>query len=383
MSKRDYYEVLGVNKDASEAEIKAAYRKMAIKFHPDKNPDDKSAEDKFKEAAEAYEILSNPDKRARYDRFGHAGMSGAAGGGAGGFGGGGMSMDDIFSQFGDIFGGFGGFGRSSSGGGRRVNKGSNLRVKVKLTLEEIANGVEKKIKVNKYVACSHCNGTGEKDGNSHHTCGTCHGTGQVSRIQNSFFGQMQTTAACPTCGGDGKVITHKCSHCGGDGIVRGEEVIEIKIPAGVEDGMQLSVRGKGNAAARGGVNGDLVILIEEIKHEHLERDGVNLLYNHFITFADAALGTSVDVPTIEGKARIKIQPGTQSGKVLRLKGKGIPNVNSYGRGDLLVQINVWIPKTLNKQEKEILEGLRHNENMQPTPSKSERSFFDKMKDMFN
>lgn len=383
MSKRDYYEVLGVNKDASEAEVKAAYRKMAIKYHPDKNPDDKSAEDKFKEAAEAYEILSNPDKKARYDRFGHAGMSGAAGGGAGGFGGGGMSMDDIFSQFGDIFGGFGGFGRSSGGGGRRVNKGSNLRVKVKLTLEEIANGVEKKIKVNKYVACSHCSGTGEKDGNSHHTCGTCHGTGQVSRIQNSFFGQMQTTAACPTCGGDGKVITHKCSHCGGDGIVRGEEVIEIKIPAGVEDGMQLSVRGKGNAAARGGVNGDLVILIEEMKHEHLERDGVNLLYNHFVTFADAALGTSVDVPTIEGKARIKIQPGTQSGKVLRLKGKGIPNVNSYGRGDLLVQINVWIPKNLNKQEKEILEGLRHNENMQPTPSKSERSFFDKMKDMFN
>lgn len=381
MSKRDYYEVLGVTKDASEAKIKSAYRKMAIKYHPDKNPDDKSAEEKFKEAAEAYEILSNPDKKARYDRFGHAGMSGAAGGGAGGFGGG-MSMDDIFSQFGDIFGGFGGFGRSS-GGGRRVNKGSNLRVKVKLSLEEIAKGVEKKIKVTKYIACSHCNGSGAKDSNSFHTCGTCHGTGQVSRIQNSFFGQMQTTAVCPTCGGEGKVITHKCSHCGGDGIVRGEEVIEIKIPAGVEDGMQLSVRGKGNAAARGGVNGDLVILIEEMKHDHLERDGVNLLYNHFVTFADAALGTSVDVPTIEGKARIKIQPGTQSGKVLRLKGKGIPNINAYGRGDLLVQINVWIPKNLNKQEKDILEGLRHNENMQPTPSKSERSFFDKMKDMFN
>ena len=383
MSKRDYYEVLGVTKEASEAEVKSAYRKMAIKYHPDKNPDDKSAEEKFKEAAEAYEILSNPDKKARYDRFGHAGMNGAAGGGAGGFGGGGMSMDDIFSQFGDIFGGFGGFGRSSGGGGRRVNKGSNLRVKVKLSLEEIANGVEKKIKVNKYVACSHCSGTGAKDSNSFHTCGTCHGTGQVSRIQNSFFGQMQTTAACPTCGGEGKVITHKCSHCGGDGIVRGEEVIEIKIPAGVEDGMQLSVRGKGNAAARGGVNGDLVILIEEVKHEHLERDGVNILYNHFVTFADAALGTSVDVPTIEGKARIKIQAGTQSGKVLRLKGKGIPNINAYGRGDLLVQINVWTPKNLNKQEKEILEGLRHSENMQPTPSKSERSFFDKMKDMFN
>ncbi len=386
MSKRDYYEVLGVAKDASDAEIKSAYRKMAIKYHPDKNPDNPEAEDKFKEAAEAYEVLSNADKRARYDRFGHAGMSGAAGGG---FGGQGMSMDDIFSNFGDIFGdvfgggfsGFGGGGRSGSG--RRVNKGSNLRVKVKLTLEEIANGVDKKIKVNKYVSCSHCSGTGAKDGSSYQTCDTCHGSGQVTRIQNSFFGQMQTTGICPTCGGDGKIITHKCNHCGGDGIVKDEEIIDIKIPAGVEDGMQLSIRGKGNAGARGGINGDLIILIEEIGHEALERDGKNLLYNHFITFPQAALGTSIDVPTIGGKARIKVQPGTQSGKVLRLKGKGLPSVNSYGTGDLLVQINVWIPKRLNKEEKELLEQLGKSENIQPKPSKSEKGFFDKMKDMFN
>ncbi|NCD42642.1 MAG: molecular chaperone DnaJ [Bacteroidia bacterium] len=385
MSKRDYYEILEVSKTATDAEIKSAYRKKAIQYHPDKNPDDPTAEDKFKEAAEAYEVLSNSEKRSRYDRFGHSGVNGAAGGGYGQ----GMSMDDIFSQFGDIFGdvfggGFGGFGRRSSGGaGRRVNKGSNLRVKVKLTLEEIANGVEKKIKVNKYIPCSHCSGTGSKDGSSYETCQTCHGTGQVTRIQNSFFGQMQTTGVCPTCGGEGKIITHKCNHCGGDGIVRGEDIISIKIPAGVEDGMQLNVRSKGNAGARGGVNGDLIILIEEIKHDHLERDGQNLLYNHFVTFSDAAMGTSIDIPTLNGKARIKIQPGTQSGQVLRLKGKGLPGVNSYGHGDLLVQINVWIPKHLNKKENELLEQLRHSENMQPTPTKAEKGFFDKMKDMFN
>ncbi|PID93202.1 MAG: molecular chaperone DnaJ [Bacteroidetes bacterium] len=384
MSKRDYYEVLGVSKSATEAEIKSAYRKKAIQYHPDKNPDNKEAEEKFKEAAEAYEVLSNADKRARYDQFGHAGVGGAAGGG---FGGHGMSMDDIFSQFGDIFGdvfggGFSGFGRSS-GRGRQVNRGSNLRVKVKLTLEEVAKGVEKKIKVNKYVPCSPCQGTGAQDGSAFQTCSTCNGSGQVTRIQNSFFGQMQTTGVCSACGGDGRSISRKCTHCNGDGLVRGEDIIEIKIPAGVEDGMQLSVRGKGNAGYRGGVNGDLIILVEVMKHDQLERDGQNLLYNHFITFPEASLGTSIEIPAIGGKARIKIQPGIQSGKVLRLKGKGLPSINGYGHGDLLVQVNVWIPKNLSKSEKELLEKLAKSDNFKPNPSRSERGFFDKMKDMFH
>jgi molecular chaperone DnaJ len=380
MSKRDYYEILEIERNASETEIKKAYRKMALKYHPDKNPDDKSAEDKFKEAAEAYEVLSNADKRARYDRYGHAGVGGVAGGG---FGGGGMSMDDIFSQFGDVFGGaFGGFG-GSRGHRRRVNKGSNLRVKVKLNLKEIANGVEKKIKVNKYVSCKHCEGTGADNGSSYATCSTCNGSGHITQVTNTFLGQMQTTSTCPSCGGEGRIITKKCTHCQGNGVVRDEEIISLNIPAGVAEGMQLSLSGKGNAGARGGIPGDLIVLVEEEKHPELERDGNNLIHNLFISFPQAALGAQIEVPTIDGKARMKINPGTQSGKVLRLKGKGLPSVNSYGTGDLLVNINVWTPKNLTKEETEALEKLEKADNFKPNPTASEKSYFDKMKDFFS
>jgi molecular chaperone DnaJ len=381
MSKRDYYEILEIQKNASADEIKKAYRKMAIKFHPDKNPGNKSAEEKFKEAAEAYEILSNAEKKQRYDQYGHAGVGGNAGrGGHGGFGG--MDMDDIFSQFGDIFGGHFGGGNGGGRGGRRVNRGSNLRVKVKMTLEEISNGVEKKIKVNKYVACKPCKGSGAKDGSAFNTCSTCRGTGQVTRITNTILGAMQTTATCPTCGGEGQSITDKCTICHGDGIVHAEDVISINIPAGVADGMQLSVSGKGNMGARGGVAGDLIIVIEEIEHEYLKRDGLNLFYDHFVSFVDAAIGTHVEVPTIDGKAKIKVDPGTQSGKVLRLKAKGLPDINSYSRGDILVNINVWTPQHLTKDEKAILEGLRDAENFKPNPTKKDRGFFERMKQYF-
>jgi molecular chaperone DnaJ len=386
MSKRDYYEVLEVSKNATAEEIKKSYRQKALKFHPDKNPGDKEAEEKFKEAAEAYEVLSNPDKKARYDRYGHAGLGNGGGGGYGGYGGG-MSMDDIFSQFGDIFGsafGGGGFGGFNQGqrSTRRVNRGSNLRIKVKLTLEEILKGVEKKIKVNKYVSCSDCKGNGSKNGSSFHSCNTCNGSGRVTRVTNTFLGQMQTTSSCPSCGGEGQIITEKCNTCFGNGIVKDEEVISINIPAGVGEGMQMSMSGKGNAAARGGIPGDLIILIEEIKHESLIRDGMNLLYDHYVSFPDAALGTTIEVPTLEGKARIKIEPGTQPSKILRLKGKGLPSVNAYGRGDLLVNINVWTPQSLNKEEKQLLEKLNNSENFKPKPQKSEKSFFERMKDYF-
>jgi molecular chaperone DnaJ len=378
MSKRDYYDILEIDRNASEADIKKAYRKMALKHHPDKNPNDHQAEDKFKEAAEAYEVLSNPDKKARYDRYGHEGLGGA---GAGGFGGG-MSMDDIFSQFGDIFGGaFGGFGGSGSRG-RRVNKGSNLRVKVKLNLQEIASGVEKKIKVSKYVSCKPCSGTGADNGNAYATCSTCRGSGHVSRVTQTFLGQMQTTSTCPTCGGEGRIITSKCTSCQGNGVVREDEIIPINIPAGVAEGMQLSLNGKGNAGARGGIPGDLIVLVEEERHSDLERDGNNLIYNLFVSVPDATLGTSVEVPTVDGKARIKITPGTQPGKVLRLKGKGLPSVNQYGTGDLLININVWIPKEVTKEERKILESLQNSENFIPNPSNSEKRFFDRMKEFF-
>ena len=383
MSKRDYYEILEISKSASADEIKKAYRKMAIKFHPDKNPGDKAAEEKFKEAAEAYEILSSPEKKQRYDQYGHAGLGGNSGfGGAGGFGG--MNMDDIFSQFGDIFGGhFGGGGFGGGGrGGRRVNRGSNLGIKVKMTLEEIANGVEKKIKVNKYVACKPCNGSGAKNGAAYNSCSTCRGTGQVTRVTNTILGAMQTTSTCPSCGGQGQTITDKCTSCHGDGIVRDEEVININIPAGVAGGMQLSVNGRGNMGARGGVAGDLIITIEEIEHEHLKRDGVNLFYDHYISFIDAAIGTHIEVPTIDGKAKIKIDPGTHSGKVLRLKAKGLPDINSYSRGDILVNINVWTPQHLSKEEKKILEDLRDSENFKPNPGKKDKGFFERMKQYF-
>ena len=377
MSKRDYYEVLGVSKSASESEIKKAYRKLAIKYHPDKNPDDKEAEEKFKEAAEAYEVLSDAEKKQRYDQFGHSGM-----GGAGGFGGGGMNMDDIFSQFGDIFGGFGGGGFGGGGSRRRVRKGSNLRIKAKLTLEEIASGVEKKVKVNKYVSCDDCSGSGAEKGTSMSNCGTCNGSGSVTRVANTILGQMQTTQTCPTCSGEGKVITSKCKSCHGDGHVRGEEVITVKIPAGVEEGMQLQVTGKGNAAPRGGINGDLLVVIEEEEHEFLKRDGVNLYYDLYINFADAALGSEEVIPTITGKVKIKIDAGTQAGKTLRLKGKGLPEVQGYGHGDLFVNINVWTPQKLSKDEKEILEKLRNSENFTPNPGKKDKGFFERMKEHF-
>lgn len=379
MAKRDYYEILGVDKGASESEIKKAYRKLALKYHPDKNPGDNEAEEKFKEAAEAYEVLSNAEKKQRYDQFGHAGMGGAGQG----FGGGGMNMEDIFDQFGDIFGGFGfGGGRSrGGGGGRRVNRGSNLRVRVKLTLEEVAEGAHKKIKVNKFVSCKPCNGSGAEDG-AMSTCSTCHGSGQVTRVTNTFLGQMQTASVCPSCGGDGRTISRKCNSCHGDGIVRDEEVIGIDIPAGVQEGMQLSVSGKGNAGPRGGIPGDLLVVIEEVPHEHFNRDGNNLYHDLFITFPDAALGTQVEIPTLTGKAKIKIQAGTQAGKMLRLRGKGLPSVQSYGTGDLLVTINVWTPQDLTSEEKKTLEKLKEAKNFQPNPGAGEKSFFSKMKEFF-
>jgi molecular chaperone DnaJ len=378
MSKRDYYEILGVSKTAAEDEIKKAYRKLAIKYHPDKNPDDKAAEEKFKEAAEAYEVLSDAEKRQRYNQFGHAGV----GHGGSGFGGGGMNMDDIFSQFGDIFGGaFGGFGGSGSRGGRRVTRGTNLRVKVKLNLKEIANGVEKKIKVHKHVSCKTCNGSGAKNG-QYDTCRICHGTGSITRVQQTILGAMQTQTTCSNCHGEGRIVRDKCSTCHGDGVVREEEVISINIPAGVGAGMQLSMQGKGNAAPRNGINGDLLVVIEEEEHPHLKREGTHLIYYLNISFPDAALGTSVEIPTIDAKAKIKIEPGTQSGKVLRLKGKGLPDVNSYNRGDLLVEISVYTPTNLSSDEKKMLEELRTAKNFEPNPSKKEKGFFDRMKEYF-
>ncbi len=381
MSKRDFYEILGVTKSASDDEIKKAYRKLAIKYHPDKNPDDKAAEEKFKEAAEAYEVLSNPEKRQRYNQYGHAGVGGAASGG-GGFGGG-MNMDDIFSQFGDIFGGggFGGFGGSSRGGGRRVTRGSNLRIKVKLNLQEIAKGVEKKLKVNKFVSCNTCKGSGAKNG-TFDTCKLCNGSGVQIKTQQTFLGAMQTQTTCSGCNGEGKTVKDKCNTCHGDGIVRAEEVISINIPAGVAEGMQLSVGGKGNAAPRGGINGDLLVLIEEEEHLELKRDGNNLFYDSYVNFADAALGTSLEIPTVDSKVKIKIEPGTQSGKVLRLKGKGLPDVNSYGTGDLLVNINVWTPQKLTPEEKKVLESFKTSENFAPKPNRKDKGFFDRMKEYF-
>jgi molecular chaperone DnaJ len=382
MSKRDYYEILEVGKNASAEEIKKAYRKKAIQYHPDKNPGDKASEEKFKESAEAYEVLSNPEKKKRYDQYGHAGVGGASGGG--GFGGEGMSMDDIFSHFGDIFGGgfgggFGGFGSSRSS--QRVNKGSNLRVKVKLTLQEIANGVEKKIKVKKYVNCHHCNGTGAANGSAYNDCSTCRGSGHVTRISNTILGQMQTTSTCPTCQGEGRTITQKCAQCNGEGLLKSEEVLSIKIPAGVEEGMQLSVSGKGNAARRGGVNGDLLVLIEEEKHPELIREGHDLIFNLTLPVPDAILGVPVEIPTIEGKVKVKIEPGTQPGKILRLKGKGLPEVNGYYRGDLLVRINVFIPSDVTRDEAKTIEKFRESDSFKVKEG-ADQSFFSRMKNIF-
>ena len=382
MSKRDYYEILNVTKSSSADEIKKAYRKVAMQYHPDRNPGDKAAEEKFKEAAEAYEILSDSDRKAQYDRFGHAGMRGNGGGG-GHY----SNMDDIFSQFGDIFGesgfeSFFGGGRRSSGRSRGT-RGSNLRVKIKMNYEEIAKGVNKQIKVKKYVSCTVCSGSGAKDKNSVQTCGTCGGSGQVRKVSNTFLGQMQTVTTCPTCNGEGSTITHKCGNCKGEGRVYGEETVSIDIPAGVQEGMQLSVGGRGNAGERGGPNGDLLILIEEEPHPELHRDGINVGHELHISFTDAVFGTQVEVPTIDGRAKIKIPPGTQSGKIFRLKGKGFPAVNSYEKGDQLISVNIWTPQNLTAEEKAMLEKMGHSPNFQPHPEKSDKSFFDKVREMFS
>ncbi len=384
--KRDYYEVLGVSKNAPQDEIKKAYRKVAMQYHPDRNPGDKSSEEKFKEAAEAYEILNDPDKKVQYDRFGHN----AFGPGRGGQGGGaGMNMDDIFSQFGDIFGDdafgsfFGGGGRRSSGGRSTGTRGSNLRVKLKMNYEEIAKGANKTIKVKKYVKCNTCQGSGAKDKNSLQTCSGCGGSGQVRRVQNTFLGQMQTVTTCPTCNGEGTTITAKCSPCKGEGRVYGEETVTIDIPAGVQEGMQLSINGKGNAGERGGSAGDLIVLIEEEQHAHLHRDGLNVAFDLYISFPDAVFGTQVEVPTIDGRAKIKIPAGTQSGKIFRLKGKGFPHVNSYEKGDQLIQVNVWTPQHISLEEKEVLERMAVSPNFEPKPEKNEKSFFDKVREMFS
>ena len=374
MAKRDYYEILGVAKSAEKDEIKKAYRKIAIKFHPDKNPDNKEAEEKFKEAAEAYEILSNDEKRQRYDRFGHQGVGGAGGGGRGG-----MDMDDIFSQFGDIFGGggrggspFDSFFGGGGGGGRRTRKGTNLRIKLKLTLQEIAGGVEKKIKVNRLIVDPET---------TFKNCTSCQGTGQVRKVVNTMLGQMMSTTTCPTCGGAGQMVDNRAAGTDSTGMKRSEEIISIKIPAGVAEGMQLSMSSKGNEVA-GGVPGDLLILIEEQEDETLRRDGNNVVYEMYVNFIDATLGASIEVPTIEGKVKIKIEPGTQSGKILRLRGKGIKDVEGYSVGDQLIHVNVWTPKNLSKEEKDILEGLRGSSNFIPNPSKGEKGFFENMKEFF-
>jgi len=384
MAKRDYYEILGVGKNASTDEIKKAYRKVAMQYHPDRNPGDKSAEEKFKEAAEAYEILSDSDKKSQYDRYGHAGLSGNGRG----FGGGGMNMEDIFSQFGDVFGDdlFGSFfggSRGRSGQRSRGIRGSNLRIKLKLNYEEIAKGVTKNIKVKKYVACNTCNGSGAKDKGSVQTCNTCGGSGQVRRVQNTFLGQMQTVTTCPTCNGEGTTITAKCGTCKGEGRVYAEETVTIDIPAGVQEGMQLNINGKGNAGERGGMPGDLVILIEEETHKELHREGLNVAYELHLSFTDAVFGTQVEVPIIDGKAKIKIPAGTQSGKIFRLKGKGFPAVNSYEKGDQLVQVNVWTPQHISNEEKAMLEKLSESPNFKPHPDKNEKNFFDKIKEMFS
>ncbi|MDR2057353.1 MAG: molecular chaperone DnaJ [Dysgonamonadaceae bacterium] len=382
--KRDYYEVLEVSKTASSEEIKKAYRKKAIQYHPDKNPGDKEAEEKFKEAAEAYEVLSNEEKRKRYDQFGHAGV----GGGYEGYGGG-MSMEDIFSQFGDIFGGgfghfsgFGGFGGFGDDSSHRTNRGADLRIKVKLSLKEIATGVEKKIKVNKYISCTYCKGTGAEGANAYSTCSTCRGTGHITRTINTILGQMQTRTVCNDCNGEGKRITKKCPHCNGEGILRSDDVITINIPAGVSEGMQISFSGKGNAARHGGVNGDLLVLIEEEPHPELIRDQNDIIYNLLLSFPKAAMGSTVEIPTLEGKAKIKIDAGTQPGKVLRLKNKGLPSINRYGTGDLLINVGVYIPESLTKEQKEMLEEMEKAANFQPNSSIKEK-IFNKFRNMFD
>lgn len=389
MEKRDYYEVLGVSKTATADELKKAYRKLAIKYHPDKNPGDKEAEEKFKEAAEAYDVLSNPEKRQKYDQYGHSmGPQGFPGGGGGFYHAGGMSMDDIFSAFGDIFGGRGGFdmgGFGSAAGGRarrRQRKGDDLRVTIKLSLEEIAKGVSKTLKLKSFVKDDHCNGTGAKDGTSFHTCPTCHGSGTVVHTQQTIFGMSQSASVCPECNGEGKIISDKCQHCNGTGVERKEQVVSFNIPAGVSDGMVLTVKGKGNAPVHGGINGDLLVVIEEIKHPELVRDGNDVVYNLMLDFTTAALGGSAEVPTLGGRARLKIAPGTQPGKILRLRGKGLPSTDGSPVGDELVNVMVYVPETLKSEEREIIEKLKDKPNMQPSQSAKER-IFSKLRHIFD
>ncbi len=384
--KRDFYEILGVSKNATQEEIKKAYRKVAMQHHPDRNPGDKASEEKFKEAAEAYEILNDADKKSQYDRFGHNAFSNGRGGG--GFSSGGMNMDDIFSQFGDIFGdeGLGSFfggGRRGAGSRGTGTRGSNLRVKLKMNYEEIAKGANKTIKVKKHVKCTTCQGSGAKDKNSIQTCSGCGGSGQVRRVQNTFLGQMQTVTTCPTCSGEGSTVTNKCTNCKGEGRAYGEETVTIDIPAGVQEGMQLSISGKGNAGERGGSPGDLIVLIEEEAHPQLHRDGLNVAFDLHISFPDAVFGTQAEVPTIDGRAKIKIPAGTQSGKIFRLKGKGFPHVNSYEKGDQLIQVNIWTPQHISPEEKDMLEKMHQSQNFEPKPEKNDKSFFDKVREMFS
>ncbi|CAM1346944.1 molecular chaperone DnaJ [Tenacibaculum crassostreae] len=374
MAKQDYYEILGITKSATQAEIKKAYRKMAIKYHPDKNPDNKEAEEKFKLAAEAYEVLSDENKKARYDQYGHAAFEG----GHGGFGGGGMNMDDIFSQFGDIFGGAfgGGFGGFGGGGQRQARvKGSNLRIRVKLTLEEIANGVEKKVKVRRKV---------QAEGVTYKTCSTCNGSGQQMRVTNTILGRMQTATTCGTCHGAGEMLDKKPSGADAQGMVVKEETVSINIPEGVTEGVQLKVGGKGNEApGKNSIPGDLLVLIEEVAHDTLKREGSNIHYDLYINFSEAVLGTSKEIETVTGKVKIKIDAGTQSGKILRLKGKGLPSIERYGNGDFLIHINVWTPQELTKEQRKFFEDMQGDDNFSPNPQKSDKSFFEKVKDMFS
>ena len=383
MAKRDYYQILDIEKNATEGDIKKAYRKKAMQYHPDKNPGDATAETKFKEAAEAYEILKDDQKRQMYDQYGHEGVRRGAGGGDGGFS---MNIEDIFSQFGDVFGGgsFGG-GFSGFGGGgsqrqrQRQRRGTDTRIKLKIDLKDIKKGItKKKIKLKKYIACEHCNGTGAKDGNLS-TCTTCRGTGQVTQISNTILGQVQHTSVCPECKGEGKIPKQKCVHCNGEGISRGEDIVTIDLPAGISEEMQMTLRGKGHAARRGGVNGDLIVTFEEIEHPYLKREGADLLYNLNISIPDAIMGTKVEIPSVEGSLNINTEPGVQPGKVLRLRGKGLPVYNSHRTGDLLVRVQIYIPQTLNREEKKVIQKLKNSENFKPQDT---RSFFDKVKDNF-
>ncbi|MBX7241018.1 MAG: molecular chaperone DnaJ [Bacteroidia bacterium] len=387
MAKRDYYEVLGITKTAKDEEIKKAYKKMALKYHPDRNPDDPTAEDKFKEAAEAYDVLSDPQKRARYDQMGHRAFEN----GSGGFGGGGMNMDDIFSNFGDIFGD-GGFGSFFGGGGggrggqkrRRGQRGADLRIEMALDLEEINSGVEKKIKLNRFAGCNDCSSTGAESGTAFRTCPTCNGSGEYRQVAGGGFFQQIMVSACPTCNGEGKIIEKSCKSCEGKGRTPKEETFSVKIPAGVQEGMAISVRGKGNSGLRGGEYGDLIIQISEKPHEIFERDGDTLHYILFITFPDAVLGVKADVPTIDGtKVRFDVKPGTIPGKIVRLRGKGLPNINGYGTGDMLVHINVWVPQEISSQEKEMLNKMKVSSNFQPNPKKEDKGFFRRMREFFS